>query len=87
MLGVDGNGKDWIARAQDQEGVSMLLPSLLSISLQLLLVGAFIAASLAIVPYDRGVGYSAVALVSAAGSILIGIWIMKFPRKSNDDTT
>lgn len=70
LLALD---KDWIKRAQD-EG-RMLLPSLISLLLQLLIVGAFVAASLAIAAYDQGVGWAAVALTTLVGFIILGIWI------------
>jgi hypothetical protein len=50
--------------------------SLLSLLLQLLLVGAFIAASLALMPYGK-VGLGALILTGIGGALLLLIWFIK----------
>jgi hypothetical protein len=50
--------------------------TLLSLLLQLLIVGAFMAASLALMPYGK-VGLGAVILTGIGGALLLIIWVVK----------
>lgn len=60
--------------ANCQNTGQLLVPSLMSLLLQLLLIGAFMAASLAIMEYGK-VGLAAVILTAITGGVLVIIWL------------
>ena len=64
----------------------LVLLSLLSLLLQLLLIGAFMAASLALMPYNK-IGLGAVILTGISGILLVVIWGVVAVSPPNDPST